>query len=76
MADLSIDFAGIKSPNPFWLASAIYVTASILILQHLSRDADERRLSPGVWVKAIVIGVGSGLITSLVFQELFLVRMP
>ena len=22
MADLTIDFAGIKSPNPFWLASA------------------------------------------------------
>ena len=22
MADLAIDFAGIKSPNPFWLASA------------------------------------------------------
>jgi dihydropyrimidine dehydrogenase (NAD+) subunit PreA len=22
VADLSIDFAGIKSPNPFWLASA------------------------------------------------------
>jgi len=22
MADLSISFAGIKSPNPFWLASA------------------------------------------------------
>ena len=22
MADLSVDFAGIKSPNPFWLASA------------------------------------------------------
>ena len=22
MADLSIDFAGIRSPNPFWLASA------------------------------------------------------
>ena len=22
MADLSINFAGIKSPNPFWLASA------------------------------------------------------
>ena len=21
MADLTIDFAGIKSPNPFWLAS-------------------------------------------------------
>ncbi len=22
MADLSVNFAGIKSPNPFWLASA------------------------------------------------------
>ena len=28
---------------PFWLASTIYVTGSILILQRLSRDADERR---------------------------------
>ena len=61
---------------PFWLASAIYVTASILILQRLSRDANERRLTPRAWVKAIVIGVASGLITALVFQELFLVRMP
>ena len=61
---------------PFWLASAIYVTVSILILQRLSRDANERRLTPRAWVKAVVIGLGSGLITSLVFQELFLVRMP
>ena len=22
MADLSIEFAGVRSPNPFWLASA------------------------------------------------------
>jgi dihydroorotate dehydrogenase len=27
MPDLSIDFAGIKSPNPFWLASARLFTA-------------------------------------------------
>jgi len=61
---------------PFWLASAIYVTASILILQRLSRDENERRLTLRAWLKAVVIGVASGLITSLVFQELFLVRMP
>lgn len=61
---------------PFWLASAIYVTGSILILQHLSRDENERRLTPRVWLKALAIGLGSGVITSLVFQELFLVRMP
>lgn len=61
---------------PFWLASAIYVTGSILILQRLSRDEDERRLTPRAWIKALAIGLGSGVITSVVFQELFLVRMP
>ena len=61
---------------PFWLSSTIYVTGSILILQRLSRDADERRFTARALVKALVIGVGSGVITSVVFQELFLVRMP
>ncbi|HXE50065.1 MAG TPA: tripartite tricarboxylate transporter TctB family protein [Ramlibacter sp.] len=61
---------------PFWLASAIYVTGSILILQRLSRDEDERRYTVRGFIKAVVIGLGSGVITSVVFQELFLVRMP
>jgi hypothetical protein len=61
---------------PFWLASAIYVTVSILIIQRLSRDPEERRLTPRALTKALVIGVASGLITSLVFERLFLVRMP
>ena len=61
---------------PFWLASSIYVTASILILQRLSRDPQERRLTPRAIVKALVIGVASSVVTQLVFQELFLVRMP
>jgi hypothetical protein len=61
---------------PFWIASAIYVTASILVLQRMSRDVNERRLTARAWLKAIVIGVASGGITALVFQELFLVRMP
>ena len=61
---------------PFWLASAIYVSVSILILRRISRDENERRLTPRAWLKAIVIGLASGVITSYVFQELFLVRMP
>ena len=48
---------------PFWLASSIYVTASILILQRLSRDADERRMTPRAIAKALVIGVASSVIT-------------
>jgi hypothetical protein len=61
---------------PFWLASAIYVGGSILVLQLIARDPEERRLTPRAWAKAIAIGLASGVITSLVFQELFLVRMP
>ena len=61
---------------PFWLASSIYVTASILILQRLSRDPEQRRLSVRRVTQAVVIALASSVITHLVFQELFLVRMP
>jgi hypothetical protein len=60
----------------FWLASAVYVTASILIVQRMSRDEQARRLTPKAWTKAIVIGLGAAVVTQLVFQELFLVRLP
>jgi hypothetical protein len=61
---------------PFWLASAIFVTGTILLLQRMSQDPQERRLTPMLWAKAIVIGVAAAVITQLVFQELFLVRLP
>lgn len=61
---------------PFWLASTIYVTGSILILQRLSRDPALRRQTPKAWAKALTIGLGSSVVTHFVFQELFLVRMP
>jgi hypothetical protein len=61
---------------PFWAASAIFVTAAILSLQRMNTDAEERRLTPRLWTKAIVIGLTSAVVTQLVFQELFLVRLP
>ena len=61
---------------PFWLASTIYVSASILIVLRMSRDPLERQLTPRMWLKALVIGATSSVVTQLVFQELFLVRMP
>ena len=61
---------------PFWLASALFVTGSILILQRMNRDPQERRLPPMLWVKAIAIGVIASVLTQVVFQDLFLVRLP
>ena len=61
---------------PFWIASSIYVTGSILVFQRLSRDAAERQLTAKAWAKAIVIGVASSVVTWLVFEQVFLVRLP
>lgn len=61
---------------PFWLASTIYVTASILIIRRMSRDPADRRQTPKAWAKALTIGLTSSVVTHLVFQEFFLVRLP
>ena len=61
---------------PFWLASTIYVTGSILILQRMGREGEARRLSIKAALMALTIGLGAAVITQLVFQELFLVRLP
>jgi len=61
---------------PFWIASAVYVTASILIMRGMSRDPEQRRLTTRAVVQALVIGVAAALIVQWVFQDLFLVRLP
>ena len=40
MADLRSDFLGIKSPNPFWLASAPPTDRKTNVVRALKRDAN------------------------------------
>ena len=61
---------------PFWIASAIYVIASILILQAPQRARAGRKLGLRDVAFAAAVGVGSGVVITYVFQELFLVRLP
>jgi hypothetical protein len=61
---------------PFWLASTIYVGASILVFQRLSPDPAERRLTALAGAKALAIAVAASVITWLVFEKVFLVRLP
>ena len=61
---------------PFWLASTVYVAASILVFQRISSEPAERRLTARVWAKALVIAVAASVITWLVFEKVFLVRLP
>ncbi len=61
---------------PFWIASAIYVIASILLLQAPQRAALGRSLGLRDAAFAAAVGIGSGVVITFVFQELFLVRLP
>ena len=61
---------------PFWLAAWIFVSSSILLLQHGARKAQGDKLTARVLAKALAIGLGAGLVITLLFQELFLVRLP
>ena len=59
---------------PFWLASWMFVAAMIFALQFQERrdQGDLRRLA----LVALAIGAGAGIVVSLIFQELFLIRLP
>jgi len=61
---------------PFWIASSIYVTTSILVFRRLSADPAERTLGKRVIAQALVIGVCSSVVIWLTFEHLFLVRLP
>lgn len=60
----------------FWLGSAIFIVAAIVILQRMDHDPGKRRLTPKVWAQALVIGLLAAGITQFVFQQIFLVRLP
>ena len=49
---------------PFWLAAWIFVSLTIFALERASA------------LRAVAIGAAAGVAISLVFQELFLIRLP
>jgi hypothetical protein len=61
---------------PFWLAAAIFVMASILILGQRQRKADGEALTWRLAAKAAAIGLSAGIAITWVFQGIFLVRLP
>ncbi len=61
---------------PFWAAAALFVSLAILSLQAPLRRAASHRLGLRDIVIALVIGLGAGGAITLVFQQIFLVRLP
>jgi hypothetical protein len=61
---------------PFWLAAALFVSVAIMSLQLPQRRGAGRRLALRDVAIAIAIGLGAGGAITLVFQQVFLVRLP
>ncbi len=61
---------------PFWLAAALFVSVAILALQRPQRIAAGRGLRLRDVIVAVAIGLGAGAAITLVFQQVFLVRLP
>jgi hypothetical protein len=61
---------------PFWLAAAIFVTAAILSLQYQARKSTGQQLTVRQFATIAAIGIGAGIAITIVFQEIFLVRLP
>lgn len=65
---------GLIGRMPFWLATSIFVTSFVLAFEW------RRALSVAQWTKqvaiALAIGVGTGALVTLVFERVFLVRLP
>ena len=58
---------------PFWLTASLFLFVSILAFRLLDREAVPRwRLA----LSSAVIAICAALVTSFVFEDLFLVRLP
>ena len=63
---------GLVGRVPFWLATAAFVSAFILVFEW--REARSSRVSRIAW--ALGIGLCTGIGVAYAFSELFLVRLP
>jgi putative tricarboxylic transport membrane protein len=63
---------GLVGRVPFWLASALFVFAFTTTFEwELGRQGRVRRI-----IEAALIGIGAGVAVMLVFEKLFLLRLP
>ncbi len=74
-AVLCLAFAGgMVGRMPFWLAAALFVACFIVLFEWQSGQPWSRRLRP--LAIAVAVGLGTGGAVTLVFERLFLVRLP
>ena len=75
---LCVGFAGglLGHGLPFWLTAAGFLFVAISVFRWLDRDADAAQGMPGVILSSVAIALAASAAISLLFQEVFLIRLP
>jgi hypothetical protein len=75
---LCVGFAGglLGRGLPFWLTAAAFLFVAIVAFRWLDRDAGAASGLPGVVLGSAVIAAVASAAISLLFQEVFLIRLP
>jgi hypothetical protein len=73
---LCIGFAGglVGRGLPFWAAAWIFIAVMIWTLQY--RERREKGNLGRLAFTAVLVGGAASIVISLIFQELFLIRLP
>jgi hypothetical protein len=66
--------AGFVGRTPFWLAAALFVALFIAVFEWSPGTPLRQRL--GKLAVAVIIGLATGLLVTLIFEKIFLVRLP
>ena len=62
---------------PFWIGTALFVTAYVFVFRRAERLAGARSGTPrGDVVLALTCGIATAVLVTLVFEQLFFVRLP
>jgi hypothetical protein len=61
---------------PFWLTSATFLFVSILAFRWLDRDAESRASLQRLALSSAAIAFGASFAIGLIFEHVFLVRLP
>lgn len=61
---------------PFWLTSTAFLFAAILVFRVLDHDAESATSPRRLALSTAAIALAAALFISLLFQEVFLVRLP
>ena len=68
---------GVGRGLPFWLSTALFIAAFVFLFRRANRKVGDATGSDrGDAVLAVVCGVATAAVVTLVFEQLFFVRLP